>query len=37
LEIAKALASLAAVAIDNATMYARLADAVVAARMSYRI
>ncbi|HEV7888216.1 MAG TPA: GAF domain-containing protein [Acidimicrobiales bacterium] len=37
LEIARALASLAAVAIDNATMYARLADAVVAARMSYRI
>lgn len=37
LDIAKALASLAAVAIDNATMYARLADAVVAARMSYRI
>jgi GAF domain-containing protein len=37
MDIAKALASLAAVAIDNATMYARLADAVVAARMSYRI
>lgn len=36
-DIAKALAALAAVAIDNATMYARLADAVVAARMSYRI
>jgi GAF domain-containing protein len=37
LDITQALASLAAVAIDNATMYARLADAVVAARMSYRI
>jgi sigma-B regulation protein RsbU (phosphoserine phosphatase) len=37
MDITKALASLAAVAIDNATMYARLADAVVAARMSYRI
>jgi len=37
MDITKALASLAAIAIDNATMYARLADAVVAARMSYRI
>lgn len=36
-ELAVALASLAAVAIDNASMYARLADAVVAARMSYRL
>jgi GAF domain-containing protein len=37
LEVAKALASLATVAIDNATMYANLADAVVAARLSYRL
>ena len=37
LEVAKALASLATVAIDNATMYASLADAVVAARLSYRL
>jgi GAF domain-containing protein len=37
LDIAVALASLAAVAIDNASMYARLADAVVAARLSYRL
>lgn len=36
-EIARALASLAAVALDNAAMYAKLADAVVAARMSYRL
>ena len=36
-DLAVALASLAAVAIDNASMYARLADAVVAARMSYRL
>lgn len=36
-ELAVALASLAAVAIENAGMYARLADAVVAARMSYRL
>ena len=36
-ELAVALASLAAVAIDNASMYASLADAVVAARMSYRL
>lgn len=37
IEVAKALASLATVAIDNATMYASLADAVVAARLSYRL
>jgi GAF domain-containing protein len=37
LEIAKALASLATVAIDNANMYASLTDAVVAARLSYRL
>ena len=36
-EIASALAALAAVAIDNASMYARLADAVVTARLSYRL
>lgn len=36
-ELAGALASLAAVAIDNSSMYARLADAVVAARLSYRL
>jgi phosphoserine phosphatase RsbU/P len=36
-ELATALASLAAVAIDNATLYAQLADAVVTARMSYRL
>jgi GAF domain-containing protein len=36
-QLAVALAALAAVAIDNASMYARLADAVVAARMSYRL
>ncbi|MGH9136281.1 MAG: GAF domain-containing protein [Acidimicrobiales bacterium] len=35
-ELAVALASLAAIAIDNANMYAALADAVVTARMSYR-
>ena len=37
LDIAQALASFAAVAIDNASLYARLADAVVAARLSYRL
>lgn len=37
LELADALASLAAVAIDNARMYAKLTDAVVTARMSYRL
>lgn len=36
-ERATALASLAAMAIDNAALYAKLADAVVAARMSYRL
>lgn len=36
-ELASALASLAAIAIDNAKLYAQLADAVVAARMSYRL
>lgn len=35
-ELATAFASLAAVAIDNAHLYAQLADAVVTARMSYR-
>jgi sigma-B regulation protein RsbU (phosphoserine phosphatase) len=37
LEVVDALASLAAVAIDNSTMYANLADAVVTARLSYRL
>lgn len=36
-ELATAMASLAAIAVDNASMYAQLADAVVAARMSYRL
>jgi GAF domain-containing protein len=36
-ELAVALASLAAVAIENASMYASLADAVVTARLSYRL
>lgn len=36
-ELATAMASLAAIAFDNASMYAQLADAVVAARMSYRL
>ena len=36
-ELASALASLAAIAIDNANLYAQLADAVVTARMSYRL
>lgn len=36
-ELAAALASLAAIAIDNANLYAQLADAVVTARMSYRL
>ena len=36
-ELATALANLAAIALDNARMYAQLADAVVAARMSYRL
>jgi phosphoserine phosphatase RsbU/P len=37
LERAEALASMASVAIDNSRMYARLTDAVVTARMSYRL
>jgi GAF domain-containing protein len=37
LELAEALASQSAIAIDNAIMYARLADAVVTSRMSYRL
>ena len=37
IDIAQALASFAAVAIDNASLYARLADAVVTARLSYRL
>lgn len=36
-ELASALASLAAIAVDNASLYAQLADALVAARMSYRL
>lgn len=36
-EIGEALASLAAIALENAGTYARLADAVVQARMSYRL
>lgn len=36
-ELASALASLAAVAIDNTRLYAELANAVVTARMSYRL
>ncbi len=36
-ELAGALASLAAIAVENARMYSQLADAVVAARMSYRL
>lgn len=35
--LAEAFAGLAAIAIDNATLYARLADAVVTARLSYRL
>ena len=35
--IAGALANQAAIAIDNAKLYAKLADAVVGARMSYRL
>jgi sigma-B regulation protein RsbU (phosphoserine phosphatase) len=35
--LALALASQAAIAIENARLYARLADAVVASRMSYRL
>jgi GAF domain-containing protein len=37
LERAEALASLASVAIDNTRMYARLTEAVVTARLSYRL
>jgi GAF domain-containing protein len=37
LRVTSALASQAAIAIDNARLYARLADAVVASRMSYRL
>jgi len=36
-DLAQALANQAAIAIDNAQLYARLADAVVDARMSYRL
>jgi GAF domain-containing protein len=36
-ELAGALANQAAIAIDNARLYARLADAVVSSRMSYRL
>jgi GAF domain-containing protein len=35
--LAQALANQAATAIDNARLYARLADAVVTSRMSYRL
>lgn len=36
-ELATAMASLAAIAVDNASLYGQLADAVVTARMSYRL
>ncbi|GAB3656661.1 hypothetical protein GCM10027589_16330 [Actinocorallia lasiicapitis] len=36
-ELATAFAALAALAVDNATMYAQLSDAVLTARMSYRL
>lgn len=36
-ELAEALANQAAIAIDNARLYAKLADAVVTSRMSYRL
>lgn len=36
-ELASALAGMAAIALENATMYARLADALVSARLSYRL
>jgi GAF domain-containing protein len=36
-ELAAALANQAAIAIDNAQLYAKLADAVVTSRMSYRL
>jgi GAF domain-containing protein len=35
--LAGALANQAAIAIDNARLYAKLADAVVSSRMSYRL
>jgi GAF domain-containing protein len=37
LELAQALTNQASVAIDNTRMYARLADAVVTSRLSYRL
>jgi GAF domain-containing protein len=37
IEVGTALASLAAVAIDNAAMYTRLTEAVITARLSYRL
>jgi GAF domain-containing protein len=37
LTVATALANQAATAIDNARLYARLADAVVTSRLSYRL
>jgi sigma-B regulation protein RsbU (phosphoserine phosphatase) len=37
LELAQALANQAAIAVDNARLYARLADAVVTSRLSYRL
>jgi GAF domain-containing protein len=37
IRVATALANHAAIAVDNARLYARLADAVVASRMSYRL
>jgi GAF domain-containing protein len=37
LDVAQALASFAAVAIDNASLYAKLAEAVITARLSYRL
>ena len=36
-EVATAFASLAAIALDNAVLYAKLTDAVVTARLSYRL
>ena len=36
-KVATALANHAAIAVDNARLYARLADAVVTSRMSYRL
>jgi GAF domain-containing protein len=36
-DLAQALANQAAIAIDNARLYAKLADAVVTSRMSYRL